>query len=148
MRSASTAKPPRPCVRSVTEIRLSKRRLAVSTHRKASMKAIVINENGGPEKVTLTEVDTPDPGPGQLQVAVETAGVNYLDIYQREGAIAAPFVAGVEGVGRVTKVGSDGDADWVGQRVGWLGGLGSFAETVALDETKGVAIPDDLSTDD
>jgi len=49
------------------------------------MKAIVINENGGPEKVTFTEVDTPCPGPGQLQVAVETAGVNYLDIYQRQG---------------------------------------------------------------
>jgi NADPH:quinone reductase len=112
------------------------------------MKAIVINENGGPEKVTFTEVDTPGPGPGQLQVAVETAGVNYLDIYQRESAVAAPFVAGVEGVGRVTKVGSDVDADWVGQRVGWLGGLGSFAETVALDETKVVAIPDDISTDD
>ena len=111
------------------------------------MKAIVINENGGPEKVTFTEVDTPNPGPRQLQVAVETAGVNYLDIYQRRGAVAAPFVAGVEGVGRVTKVGSDVDAEWVGQRVGWLGALGSFAETVALDETKVVPIPDDISTD-
>lgn len=74
------------------------------------MKAIVINENGGPDKVTFTEADTPDPGLGQLQVAVETAGVNYLDIYQRQGAVAAPFVAGVEGVGRVTEVGSDVDA--------------------------------------
>jgi NADPH:quinone reductase len=111
------------------------------------MKAIVINENGGPEKVTFTEVDAPGCGPGQLQVAVETAGVNYLDVYQRQGAVAAPFVAGVEGVGRVTKVGSGIDAEWVGRRVGWLGGLGSFAETIALDETKVVAIPDDISTD-
>ena len=84
------------------------------------MKATVINENGGPEKVTFTEVDTPDPGLGQLQVAVETAGVNYLDIYQRQGAVAAPFVAGVEGAGRVIEVGSDVDAEWVGRRVGWL----------------------------
>jgi NADPH2:quinone reductase len=76
------------------------------------LKAIVITENGGSEKVTFTEVDASDPGPGQLRVAVETAGVNYLDIYQREGAVAAPFVAGVEGVGRVTEVGSDVDADW------------------------------------
>ena len=112
------------------------------------MKAIVITENGGSEKVTFTEVDASDPGPGQLRVAVETAGVNYLDIYQREGAVAAPFVAGVEGVGRVTEVGSDVDADWGGQRVGWLGRLGSFAETVVLDENKVVAIPDDISTDD
>jgi NADPH2:quinone reductase len=112
------------------------------------MNAIVINENGGPEKVTFAEVDTPGPGPSQLQVAVETAGVNYLDIYQRRGAVAARFVAGVEGVGRVSKVGSDVDADWVGQRVGWLGALGSFAETIALDETKVVPIPDDIRTDD
>jgi NADPH:quinone reductase len=112
------------------------------------MKAIVIKENGGPEKVTFTEVDTPEPGPGQVQVAVETAGANYLDIYQRQGAVAAPFVAGVEGVGRVTKTGSGVDADRVGRRVGWLGGQGSFAETVVLDETKVVAIPDDISTDD
>lgn len=110
------------------------------------MKATVINENGGPEKVTFTEVDTPDPGPAQLQVAVETAGVNYLDIYQRQGAVAAPFVAGVEGAGRVIEVGSDVDAEWVGRRVGWLSGLGSFAETVVLDETKVVSIPDDIST--
>jgi NADPH:quinone reductase len=111
------------------------------------MKAIVINENGGPEKVTFTEVDAPGSGPGQLQVAVETAGVNYLDVYQRQGAVAAPFVAGVEGVGRVTEVGSGIGAEWVGRRVGWLGGLGSFAETIALDETNVVAIPDDISTD-
>ena len=77
------------------------------------MKAIVVNENGGPEKVTLAEVDAPEPGTGQLQVAVETAGVNYLDIYQRQGAASAPFVSGVEGVGRVTKVGADVDANFV-----------------------------------
>jgi NADPH:quinone reductase len=53
----------------------------------------------------------------------------------------------VEGVGRVTEVGSGIGAEWVGRRVGWLGGLGSFAETIALDETNVVAIPDDISTD-
>ena len=116
--------PGQQCARLLTEIRLSQRRLAVSTHTKDSMKATVINENGGPEKVTFTEVDTPDPGPAQLQVAVETAGVNYLDIYQRQGAVAAPFVAGVGGAGRVIEVGSDVDAEWVGRRVGWLSGLG------------------------
>ncbi|MEN0137897.1 MAG: quinone oxidoreductase [Rhodococcus sp. (in: high G+C Gram-positive bacteria)] len=112
------------------------------------MKAIVVRENGGPENVTLTEIDTPEPGANQLQVAVETAGVNYLDIYQRNGAAPAPFVAGVEAVGRVTKVGSDLDSSWIGRRVGWLGGQGSFAETVVLDEAKAVAIPDDIGNDD
>jgi hypothetical protein len=59
------------CVRPDVEIRLSKPRLVASIHRKASMKAIVIIENGGPEKVTSTEVDTPVICPGQLQVVVE-----------------------------------------------------------------------------
>ncbi|SEB62356.1 quinone oxidoreductase family protein [Rhodococcus koreensis] len=112
------------------------------------MKAIVVNENGGSEKVTLSEIDTPEPGAGQLQVAVATAGVNYLDIYQRQGAAPAPFVGGVEGVGRVTKVGSGVDANLVGRRVGWLGASGSFAETVVLDEAKAVAIPDDVTNED
>jgi hypothetical protein len=70
-------------VRPDAEIRLPKPRLVVSTHRKTSIKAIVNIENGGAENVTFTEVDTPGPCPGQLQVAVETASVNYLDIYQR-----------------------------------------------------------------
>jgi NADPH2:quinone reductase len=79
----------------------------------------------GPRRsFTFTEVDAADPGPGQLRVTVETAGVNYFDIYQRQGAVAAPFVTGVEGVGRVTEVGSDVDAKWVGRRVGWLGSTG------------------------
>ncbi|MGW5150490.1 alcohol dehydrogenase catalytic domain-containing protein [Rhodococcus koreensis] len=112
------------------------------------MKAVVVNENGGPEKVTFTEVDAPEPSANQLQVSVETAGVNYFDIYHRRGALSAPFVGGVEGVGRVTKAGSTLDPRWAGRRVGWLGAQGSFAETVVLDEAKAVAIPDDIINDD
>ncbi|HEY5852749.1 MAG TPA: quinone oxidoreductase [Aldersonia sp.] len=112
------------------------------------MKAVVVNENGGPDKLVLTEIDAPEPAAGQLQIAVQTAGANYLDIYQRNGALPAPFVAGVEGVGRVGKVGPGVDPEWVGRRVGWPVGQRSFAETIVLDEARVVAISDDIGTDD
>lgn len=59
------------------------------------MRAVVVHVNGGPENLQLTDIDAPTPGPDQIAVAVTTAGVNYLDIYQRNAAVPAPFVAGV-----------------------------------------------------
>ena len=60
------------------------------------MKAVVVTTNGGPENMQLTDREVPVPGPDQVAVAVITAGVNYLDIYQRNGAVPAPFTAGVD----------------------------------------------------
>ncbi|PJK18202.1 quinone oxidoreductase family protein [Mycolicibacterium goodii] len=111
------------------------------------MKAIVINKNGGPEAVELSEHDPALPQDGQLQVTVEVAGVNYLDIYQRNGALQAPFGAGVEGVGVVSQVGPGVNLA-VGTRVGWLAGQGSFAESITIDAAKTVTIPDDISSTD
>ena len=92
------------------------------------MRAVVV-ENGGAENLHFSDIDVPAPGAGQVAIAVDTAGVNYLDIYQRNGAARAPFVAGVEGVGRVTEAGADDvDTTLVGRRVGWLAGQGSFAD--------------------
>jgi NADPH2:quinone reductase len=113
-----------------------------------TMRAVVVKKNGGAENLHLSDIDVPAPGAGQVAIAVDTAGVNYLDIYQRNGAARAPFVAGVEGVGRVTEAGADVDTTLVGRRVGWLAGQGSFADTVVVDAAKVVEIPDDLSTDD
>jgi NADPH2:quinone reductase len=112
------------------------------------MKAIVVSENCWAEKSELVEVSVPEPAEGQVRVAVEVAGVNYLDIYQRNGAMAAPFNGGVEGVGRVIAVGEGVNPAVVGHRVGWLAGHGSFAESVVLAETKMVTIPEDISNDD
>ncbi|MGR6520296.1 quinone oxidoreductase family protein (plasmid) [Rhodococcus erythropolis] len=111
------------------------------------MKAVVVNANGGAEKSELVEIDTPTPGAGQVRVAVEVAGVNYLDIYQRNGAVAAPFNAGVEGVGRIEAVGEGVDVSVLGRRVGWIGGQGSFAESVVLPEEKTIAIADDINNE-
>ena len=75
------------------------------------MRAIVVTRHGGPEVLELQEQPAPEPGPGQLLVDVEAAGVNYRDIYEREGGGhhggETPFVAGVEGAGTVAAVGDE-----------------------------------------
>ncbi|MGW0039868.1 quinone oxidoreductase family protein [Gordonia sp. NPDC003376] len=111
------------------------------------MRAIEVKNHGGPEVYEVVEVDRPTAAAGQVVVEVTVSGVNYLDAYQRQGMtpVAAPFLAGVEGVGVIAEVGdSVTDLD-VGQRVGWLaGGQGSFADHTAVDAGKVVPIPDDV----
>jgi NADPH2:quinone reductase len=64
---------------------------------------MVIESPGGPRQLVLTEVPTPQPGPGELLVQLEAAGVNYVDIHQRRGEfqVPMPFTPGQEGVGRM-----------------------------------------------
>ena len=68
---------------------------------------------------TETVEDEHRPGPGQALVDVEAAGVNYLDVMQREGVIKLPlpYTPGLEGIGRVRAVGDDAHGMTVGQRV-------------------------------
>jgi len=111
------------------------------------MRAIVVNEFGGPEVLSQVEVDRPAPEPTQVLVEVTVSGVNFLDVYQRTGAspLQPGFRAGVEGVGVVVAVGSEVTDLRVGQRVGWLtGGQGSFADFVAVQADKAVPIPDEV----
>ena len=111
------------------------------------MRAIVVNEFGGPEVFSRVEVDRPAPEPTQVLVEVTVSGVNFLDVYQRTGAspLQPGFRAGVEGVGVVVEVGSAVTDLRVGQRVGWLtGGQGSFADFAAVQADKAVPIPDEV----
>lgn len=92
------------------------------------MRAVTVSRYGGTDVLEVTDLDRPTVGSGRVLVEVGAAGVNYMDVYQRTGAVPVPtpFIAGVEGVGVVTAVG-DGVTDLtIGQRVGWLsGGQGS-----------------------
>jgi NADPH:quinone reductase len=97
----------------------------------------------------LREEPSPEARPGRLIVDVEAAGINYRDIYEREGSYggAPPFVAGVEGAGVVAAVG-EGVADFsVGDRVAWTSAQGSYAEVVAVDAARAVPVPDALSSE-
>ena len=111
------------------------------------MRAIVINNNGGPEVLELEERPTPEPGPGQLLVDIGAIGVNYVDIYHREGIVppAAPAGAGVEGAGTVVALGEGVSGFSAGDRVCWWQAPGSYAEQVLVDATAAVPVPDDIS---
>lgn len=114
------------------------------------MRSIVVPEFGGPEAFTPTETPRPTPGPAQVLVEVTVSGVNFLDVYQRNGStpVRAPYAAGVEGVGTIVEVGDEVGDLGVGQRVGWLsGGQGSFSEYSAVDAAKAVPIPEGIEDD-
>ena len=92
--------------------------------------AVRITENGGPEVLEYTQVDAPEAGPGQLAVQVAAAGVNFIDIYHRQGVYPLPLprVLGLEGAGQVIAVGAGVTAFAVGDRVAWLDVDGSYAQ--------------------
>lgn len=105
------------------------------------MKAIVINEAGGPEVLRLRERPAPRPGPGEVLVDVRVAGVNFIDTAVRGQAMAE--VPGVEGAGVVAETGEGVHAFAVGDRVAWLtNSNGSYAEQIVLPASGVVRVPD------
>ena len=109
--------------------------------------AIQISETGGPDVLRYIEVDAPEAGPGQVAVQVTAAGVNFIDIYHRQGVypLTLPRVLGLEGAGRVIAVG-EGVADLrVGDRVAWLDVAGSYAEAAVGSAGKFIPVPDEVA---
>ena len=104
------------------------------------MRAIQVQRNGGPEVLEAVEVPAPQPREDQTLVHVRYAGVNFIDVYHREGTypIVTPFIPGLEGVGVV---------DGTGERVAWCGTLGSYAEQVAVPTAAMVGVPDGVPDD-
>lgn len=95
------------------------------------MKAVQINEFGGPEMMRYQEVADPTPGPGEAVVAIEAAGVNYTDVYSRAGINPGPPLPrtiGVEGAGTVAAVGDGVTEVAVGDAVVYCSVNGSYAE--------------------
>ncbi len=107
------------------------------------MRAVVVARFGGPEVLELRDEPEPVPGPGDLLVEPEAIGVNYRDIYEREGRYGgeAPLINGVEGAGKVVAGPSEG------QRVAWLGAPGSYAERVRVSAHRAVPVPDGVSSE-
>ena len=115
------------------------------------MRAIVVTRHGGPEVLEARDEPAPEPGNGQLLVDVEAIGVNYRDVYEREGAGAyggeTPMIAGVEGAGVVSSVGDGVEGFRHGDRVAWVAAPGSYAEQVAVDAGRAVPVPDGVSSE-
>jgi NADPH2:quinone reductase len=113
------------------------------------MRVIVGERLGGPEVLKVAEQQAPRPGPGEVVVEVAAAGVNFMDIYQREGVgqyhTEPPFYPGAEGAGTVAAVGEDVTGLAVGDHVAWAGPGGSYAEEVVLPAKRVVPVPDGIS---
>jgi NADPH2:quinone reductase len=111
------------------------------------MKAIQVKQVGGPEAMELAELPVPQPKPNEALVKLAASGVNFIDVYFREGRYKAPlpFVLGQEGAGVVTALGADVKSVKVGDRVAWVGLLGSYAEYEAVPADRLVPIPRGVS---
>ena len=114
------------------------------------MRAVVCNEFGPPENLTVEEVDDPVPAEGQLVIDVEAAAVTFPDTLMLEDKYqyktGVPYIPGTEGAGVVTAVG-DGVEGWaVGDRAaGGLGNTGAFAEKLAIAAAGARRVPDNVS---
>lgn len=111
------------------------------------MKAIQILRTGGPEALTLTDLPTPTPAPGEALLRVEACGVNFIDTYFREGRYPAtlPYTLGQEAAGTVVSVGADVTAVKAGDRVAWCGIPGTYAEFAVAPVARLVPIPEGVS---
>jgi NADPH2:quinone reductase len=109
--------------------------------------AIRIHQNGGPEVLKWEEIEVGDPGPGQVRIRQEAAGLNFIDVYHRTGLYKQelPFTPGVEGAGVVDAVGPDVAHVAVGDRVAYAGPIGGYAEARLIDADRVVKLPDGIS---
>ena len=117
------------------------------------MRAVEVSETGGPEVMRVSEAAVPEAGDAAALVRVHAAGVNFIDVYQREGRYHSklPFVPGQEGAGVIESIGEtsgEGSSSFrVGDRVAWCGVMGSYAEFAAVPLAKLIAVPDAVTLD-
>jgi NADPH2:quinone reductase len=111
------------------------------------MKAIQIYETGGPEVLKLAELPIPQPGPGQVLIRVEAAGVNFIEIYFRKGVYKAslPLTPGSEAAGTVEELGPGVTGFAAGDAVASVNVLGSYAEYALVPAAQLVKVPKGLS---
>ena len=107
------------------------------------MRTIVVQRHGGPDVLTVEDRPAIEPGEGQVLVEVTAAGVNFMDIYQREGVypIDPPFSLGQDGAGTVAAVGPGVTTLAVGDQVAWATAQGSYAEQVLVAADRTVPVP-------
>ena len=112
------------------------------------MKAIRIHEAGGPEVLRFEDVPDPVPGAGELLVDVEATGVNYIEVYQREGLypLQRPFTPGAEAAGVVSALGPAVTGFAVGDRVVSETVRGSYAERAVVAAQRAIKIPAGVTT--
>jgi NADPH2:quinone reductase len=111
------------------------------------MKAIQLKQVGGPEVMELADLPVPEPKANEAVVKLAASGVNFIDVYNREGRykVPLPFILGQEGAGEVVSVGQDVKLVKAGDRVAWTSILGSYTEYAAVPADRLVPIPAGVS---
>ncbi|WP_329136095.1 zinc-binding dehydrogenase [Streptomyces sp. NBC_01476] len=116
------------------------------------MKAVIVPSFGDSRVLRVVDRAEPRPGPGQVLIRVEAAGVGYVDVMARKGdyqPLSEPgFIPGVEAAGTVAAVGEGVDEHWVGRRVFALTKTGAYAESVVADTRDVVRLPEGVSAAD
>lgn len=111
--------------------------------------AIRVHQTGGPEVLKWEEIEVGEPGPGQVRLRQEAAGLNFIDVYHRTGLYPQPlpFTPGVEGAGVVVAVGDGVKGLKEGDRVAYGGPIGGYAEDRLIDADRLVKLPDTISSE-
>ena len=106
-------------------------------------KALRIRKFGGPEMMAVREVPMVAPSKGQVLVQVAASGVNFIDLYVREGRYATPlpFVPGQAAAGTVVAIGEHVTTITIGERVAWCSVLGTYAQYALAPAESLVQIP-------
>jgi NADPH2:quinone reductase len=112
------------------------------------VKAIRVNQPGGPDNLRLEEVPRPSPGAGQALVRIEAVGVNFIEVYQRTGLyrVPLPAIPGGEAAGVVEELGPGVNAVRVGQRVVSTNFMGAYAEFALAPAERLVPLPEGVPT--
>lgn len=111
------------------------------------MKAVRISSEDGKPALVYEDVRQPAPGKNQVVVEVSAAGVNFMDLGVKTGAVGGsykPSILGVEGAGRIVELGADVQGFSIGDRVAWVFVPHSYAERIVADADSLVKIPDDI----
>jgi NADPH:quinone reductase len=112
------------------------------------MRAIRIYENGGPEVMRFEEMELAPPSPGEARVLHHAIGVNFLDVYYRNGfypSPSKPFTPGNEGAGEIVALGKGVKDFKVGDRVAYAAPMGSYAQERNVEAKFLVKLPKAIS---
>lgn len=111
------------------------------------MKAVRVHKPGDSSVLQIEEMPVPRPGKGEVLVRLKAAGLNYIDIYQRNGLYPSPhpYTPGLEGAGVVEAVGPGVTGVMPGERVAYTGHLGSYAEYNVIDAEDLIPLPNWMS---
>src|SRR5215510_11326707 len=110
------------------------------------MKAIQVKQFGGPEVLEYVDLPTPSPKPNEALVKINAAGINFIDVYNREGRykVPLPFVIGQEAAGVVVDLAKEVTTVRKGDRVAYTNILSAYAEYAVVPAGRLVKVPDDI----